>query len=321
MSARTSIEWTDRSSNPLRAYNVDTGKRGWFCVHASDGCRSCYAERRNRWIGNGLHYTADNLKRVRFEMDAKELSSWARLAPGTKVFPFDMTDLFQEGVPDALISQAFGAMAGSPATFQVLTKRAQRLAAFVSSPMTSSNMAGWMKGNLRAWVRDTPWNGPWPLPNVWLGVSVEDQATADARIPLLLQTPAAKRFISYEPALGPIDFSDGPLDPESTMGSWSDLDQLDWVIVGGESGPGARSFDVAWARSTVAQCKAAGVACFVKQLGRFPFSNHPEPGWSPLFEDSHGRVPSGEYAPRIQSAKGGDMAEWPEDLRVREFPA
>ena len=184
----------------------------------------------------------------------------------------------------------------------------------------------------------------WPLgrpnPRVWLGVSCEDQATADERIPLLLQTPAAKRFVSYEPALGPVDFTrwlgydpvyeagtgrsglrsppSGGREPALDRDGVRDLRQdsledraprtlgLDLVIVGGESGPGARPCDVAWIRSTVEQCKAAGVACFVKQLGAVPYD-----GMVLL------RGGSQDY---MRSRAGSDPSEWPEDLRVQEWP-
>lgn len=165
---------------------------------------------------------------------------------------------------------------------------------------------------------------PWPLPNVWLGVSVENQATADARIPLLLQVPAAVRFVSYEPALGPIEFRDIRQERGNNIDALrggiyhplhgfirQDIPHLDWIIVGGESGPGARPFEVAWARNTVEQCAAAGVACFVKQLGRNPgewvriAEEDENPDWFPL---------------GLKSRKGSDMSEWPEDVRVREFP-
>jgi protein gp37 len=170
---------------------------------------------------------------------------------------------------------------------------------------------------------------PFPLPNVWLGVSVEDQATADERITLLLQTPAAVRFVSYEPALGPVDFSrwmwpmhwhwDGNFGtPEQAIAAGAFAERkrqalvsayavfLDWLIVGGESGPGARPFDVAWARSAIRQCREAGVPVFIKQLGARP--------WEPV--EGVGPMPM-----HLKNAKGGVPAEWPEDLRVREFPA
>jgi protein gp37 len=148
-----------------------------------------------------------------------------------------------------------------------------------------------------------------PLINVWEGVSVEDQATADERIPILLQTPASVRFVSYEPALGPIDF--GPwVNPLASVRTLEPgVRWLDWVIVGGESGPGARSFDVEWARSAVRQCREARTACFVKQLGAKPITDHRT-------------RPEGEphYWTYNLGAKASDPSMWPEDLRIREFP-
>lgn len=141
--------------------------------------------------------------------------------------------------------------------------------------------------------------------NLWLGVSVENQKAADERIPLLLQTPAAVRFLSIEPLLGPLRLFayDQGNPPTMTI----DDGRLHWVICGGESGPGARPMDIAWVRSIVEQCKAARVSCFVKQLGKHvltPHTNTPEwlHDWFPI------------------DKKGGDPQEWPADLRVREFP-
>lgn len=159
----------------------------------------------------------------------------------------------------------------------------------------------------------------WPLPNVWLGVSVEDQPRADERIVDLLLTPAAVRFVSYEPALGPVNFtrieynpggSGGPcfinaLTGKSlTIGGHQMIPKLNWVIVGGESGPGARGFDVRWAHNTVGQCRAFSVACFVKQIGAKPFNS---------LDPDYPRV-------KIKDKKGGSMEEWPINIRVREFP-
>jgi protein gp37 len=238
VSAPTSIEWTNLSSNPLRAYNRETGKRGWFCTHHSDGCRFCYAERLNVWIGNRLHYTAPNRQNVRFEMDVEELRSWQRLAPGTKVFPFDMTDLFQDGVTDALIDQAFGAMGTSPATFQVLTKRSERMRHYVQD-----------------WYRRT--QSPL-LRNVWLGVSAESRDQL-RRVDHLKDTHAAIRFVSFEPLL-------------EDLGALI-LDGIHGAIFGGESGGTrqVRPCDIGWIRSGVRQCREQGVAPFVKQLGSRPY--------------------------------------------------
>src|ERR1035438_6694180 len=160
------------------------------------------------------------------------------------------------------------------------------------------------------------------LPNVWLGVSVEDQPTAAARIALLLQTPAALRFVSYEPALAAVDFTCLKPAPNSVIdalrGEWAQSKRdyptlsglgeakLGWLIVGGESGPGARPFDIAWARSARDQCAAAGTAFFMKQVG----SN---PRWTK--QDI-----SDAYWKPCPDRKGGTMAEWPEDIRIRQFP-
>jgi protein gp37 len=138
----------------------------------------------------------------------------------------------------------------------------------------------------------------WPvLPNVWLGVSVEDQITADERIPLLLKTPAHVRWVSYEPALGPVDFS--------RWMDWSQGPALDWIVVGGESGPRARPFNPGWARQTIAQCQASLVPVFVKQLGSRVATD---------FVNGEAVV----YG--IKDRKGADPAEWPADLRVMEYP-
>jgi len=175
---------------------------------------------------------------------------------------------------------------------------------------------------------------PWPLANVWLGVSAEDQPRADERIPLLLQCPAAVRFVSLEPLLGPIDIvhklgdvctecSRKPqLHAQTECPSGYLRRGVDWVIVGGESGPGARPCDVEWIRSIVRRCKAAGVACFVKQLGatiRVPDSEpigDVESGWSPFAR----ACVSDDNLIRLATLKGGDPEEWPHDLRVREWP-
>jgi protein gp37 len=138
-----------------------------------------------------------------------------------------------------------------------------------------------------------------PLPNVWLGVSVEDQERAEQRIPDLLATPAAVRFLSCEPLLGPVRL-DGFLrsKPHDTT--------LDWVIVGGESGPRSRDFMLSWADRIIGQCRTARVPCFVKQLGAEAYDDLSYVGSSPRYE--------------TKDRKGGDMAEWPTALRVREFP-
>ena len=211
-----------------------------------------------------------------------------------RIFVNSMSDLFHEKVPDQWIFDILKIIVAAPQhVYQVLTKRPERMLATIPEMYKSFR-----------YHFDSP--GPeTPLRNLWLGVSVEDQATADARIPLLLQTPAAVRFVSLEPLLGPMDLRQYVRPTKGFIVPY--YANLNWVIVGGESGPGARPFDLAWARSAIAQCRAAGVACFVKQLGA-----HPEQGIE--------TVPLRMMSLGLRDRKGADPAEWPEDLRVREYP-
>lgn len=312
----TKIEWTDAVWNPVRG-----------CSRVSEGCRNCYAERiAARFSGRGQPY--EGFAQVaeyhpqtgsprtglrghwtgRVELIPEKLNEPLHWRKPRRVFVNSMSDLFHEELPDQAISDVFSVMESARRhTFQILTKRPKRMLAWVKKFDEWLRYAGSV-----SFVEK--------IPNVWLGVSVEDQATADARIPLLLQTPAAVRFVSYEPALAPVDFKewfeDGIPTSEQLAGPRGahyvrhGVPRLHWLICGGESGPGARPMDVAWARSVIAHCKIAGVPCFVKQLGAKPFTDHRT-------------RPSGEnwyWTSLLRDRKGGDPAEWPEDLRVREFP-
>jgi protein gp37 len=202
------------------------------------------------------------------------------------------SDLFHENVTDEMLDRIFAVMALCPQhTFQVLTKRPERMAEYcatlgrhheVDRVSIAAKKINAFEG---FWYAMKPGGKRWHLPNVWLGVSVEDQKAADARIPLLLQTPAAVRFISYEPALGPVDLEDlsriFPDGSEWRFGCLAANDvppsddpdfggaRIDWVICGGESGPGARPMHPDWARSVRDQCVAAGVPFFFKQWGEW----------------------------------------------------
>jgi protein gp37 len=337
----TTIEWTDATWNPVRG-----------CSRVSAGCDHCYAMgQAHRFSGPYQPYEGLTVLRPKTaKRPGVDWSGVARLAPGMleqplkwrkprRVFVNSMSDLFHPSLPFPEIAAVFGVMAATPRhTFQVLTKRPERAREFfnwliqleraeLSCLSVATRIRYRIGGHARTYSGRLdalhPERGPedWPLPNVWLGVSVEDQATADERIPLLLECPAALHFVSYEPALGPVDFtpflhdsdclefkSVGPR--ELCICSEPREDHLDWVIVGGESGNSARPFDVQWARSTVEQCRAAGVACFVKQLGGRPKFDQTE---------GYARVIRGD-AVTFKDKKGGDWDEWPEDLRVREFP-
>lgn len=280
------------------------------CRKVSDGCKNCYAMKdAHRLAGNPNRKVADAYAdltmiqngRVNWTGTFRELPDRLdqplRWKKPRRIFVNSMSDLFGEGVSDEFIERVFSIMAIAPHhQFQVLTKRPDRMRAFLSSPRTFRTV-------LDAVPLQMEWR-PGDLPNVWLGVSVEDQKAADERIPLLLQTPAAVRFLSCEPLLGRLDLSHwltvwarvGKTHVEPCRGP-------QWVIVGGESGPGARPCNVQWIRAITDQCRASGVACFVKQLGSWPTDE---------------RLQGDRWL--LQDKKGGDWSEWPEWLRVREFP-
>lgn len=246
----------------------------------------------------------------------------------TTYFVNSMSDLFHENVADAQIDRIFAAMSLSPQhIFQVLTKRPERMRDYLRSSQDLYARVLHAADEFRTHYRKlcgVPISDPQriPLRNVWLGTSVENQKTVDERIPLLLQTPAAVRFISAEPLLEEIDleypasiYPDGaPMCCNGTdcgcMGMPTEppmVNELDWVIVGGESGPGARPFELAWARSVIAQCWRWNTPVFMKQIGSRPFYVDPRDG-------------RGHELPHSRASKGGDMDEWPEDLRVRQMP-
>lgn len=301
---KTSIEWCDYTSNPIRPEIIATGERkGWFCTKVSAGCANCYAERMNKrcdangnGIGNGLRFTRENESKVRFVLDEKALRGIlkSRAPAGSRVFVGDMTDLFHHLIPFDLIDQVFAAMALRPdLIFMLLTKRPERMLKYLR------NGRQYLLGKLAAAVpHRKPATGRLlmyddgdcyvrlPLPNVQLGVSIEDQATADERIPLLLQTPAAVRFVSYEPALGPVEltqvqFPTGCIEKvlECGVSEWAKrcgidkLNGIDGVIAGGESGPNARPARPDWFRQVRNDCDRAGVPFFFKQWGE----------WGPAF--------------------------------------
>jgi protein gp37 len=289
----TGIQWTDETWNPT------TG-----CDRVSPGCDNCYAltmAGRLKGMGQAKYQRDGDPKTsgpgfgLTTHLDALDLPF--RWRKPRRVFVNSMSDLFHDEVPVTFIAAVFDVMRQTPQhTYQILTKRHARMRSL-------SKTAAFGEG--------------WPLPNVWLGVSAEDQHWADIRIPALIETRAAVRFVSAEPLLGPISLDrylwlNGP----STAGPFYDYAgrrrfgggvggqaitniparDLHWVIVGGESGPGARPMDSGWADRLVWECREAEVAVFVKQLGS-------------ILGRELGAGP-----------KGGDFDAWPEDLRVREFP-
>ena len=312
MADKTRIEWSDATWNPIVG-----------CSIVSPGCRDCYAMRDGHRLGAnpktahyaGLTEIAANGKpiwngQVRFVEHALDRPlRWRR---PRAIFVNSMGDLFHESVPDEWIDRVFSVMAlASQHRFQVLTKRAERMRNYLHPDDIERTKS--IVSHMDNFAAPTPYQLPaWPLPNVWLGVSAEDQKTAEARIPFLLDTPAAIRFLSAEPLLGPIDLrrlrlgrdhcdlyltdrelyldaltgtheglaKDGPL-PQALAG-------LDWVIAGGESGAKARPMHPDWPRALRDQCMILSAFHF-KQWGEwFPGIVEPSddgPPWRRAYPD------------------------------------
>lgn len=387
MSSESNIEWCDRT------WEVTAG-----CTKVSSGCANCYAE---HLMGTRMHGAAEKRAREgRANGSSVDLSlevinapegkppRWngeirlldmnldqplRRRAP-SRYFVNSRSDLFHPDVPFEYSDRVLAVMALCPwHRFMVLTKRPERMREYLTGDAIDRVyeliLDNRKLGNIseRADIADEV-TERWPLENVWLGTSVEDQETANTRLPELLACPAAGRFVSAEPLLGAVDLEsrlrastrlhmcmdvrgalrnesfDGFTHPEDgremtraeaedalwkihatgvkviPVGKCDDFDDqtgcrghrtpgLDWVIVGGESGAGARPCNVAWVRSIKNQCQAAGVPVFVKQLGADPRRPYHE-------ESCEG------YAPKLKlkNKKGADPSEWPADLRVREVP-
>jgi len=276
--AKTNIEWTEETWNPV------TG-----CTPVSAGCEHCYARRMATRLAGRCGYPKDEPFAITLHPD--RLTQPLRWRKPRTVFVCSMGDLFHERVPSEFIDQVFAVMAACPQhTFQVLTKRPERMRDLLvhedvlcDISRAASNMAQHeLISEDRYDAIDEALRGDssiWPPPNVWLGVSVEDQQTADERIPLLLQCPAALRFVSCEPLLGPVRLQRQlgfEYRHRHKDGSWFKpipgsypVRLLDWLIVGGETGPGARPMHPQWARSIRDQCQAAGVPFFFKQWGEW----------------------------------------------------
>lgn len=327
MSEHSAIEWCDATWNPVRG-----------CTKVSPGCAHCYAEtfaERFRGVKGHAYEQGFDPRTAPDKLD--EPLRWKK---PRRVFVNSMSDLFHEEFSFEYIAQVFSVMAlADQHIFQVLTKRPERAREFFKLaysfwPEIVPEIAGldpsanvfhhhvidpvppaWQRR--MAQIEDT--NAELlPLPNVWLGVSVETQRWADERIPILLEIPAAIRFVSYEPALGSVDFA-------THLGIAPNHDDLSgllhWIIVGGESGPKARPFDVQWARDTIRQCRRAGVACFVKQLGSKPVEQDRDFLWQEWRKLGASTSEfRGQLSIHLTDRKGGDPAEWPDDLRVRELP-
>lgn len=248
------IEWTEETWNPV------TG-----CTKVSPGCTNCYADAlcRRFWKQWDREPPPDHFQ-VKLHPD--RLDQPLRWKKPQRVFVCSMSDFFHPAIPLEFQVKILSGIRRCPQhTFQILTKRAGQMA-------------------LMEHACGIP-----ELPNLWLGVTAESQERADERIPPLLQTPAAIRFVSVEPMLGPVKLFAGSWMAPVWFCTPDNSDGLDWVIIGCESGPNRRPMDLEWALDLVRQCQATGIPVFVKQL------------------DIDGRVSK-------------EPTEWPEELRIREYP-
>jgi protein gp37 len=271
MAEVSNIEWTESSWNPWHG-----------CIKVSAGCKNCYMFTEKRMYGQ------DPEKVVRSKTKFDDPLKWVRRfeAKGVPIPKFCFTCSWSDffiAEADAWRPEAWDIIRQTPQiTYQILTKRIERAAECLP--------ADWGEG----------------YPNVWLGISAENQATADKRIPALLKTPAKLRWISAEPLLERIDLERTGANLHGHCGQVcedcgpDDFPTIDWVVVGGESGPEARPCQLDWIRDVIHQCQDATVPVFVKQLGSAALAV--------------------EKLAKIESRKGGNPAEWPEDLRVRQYP-
>lgn len=306
MGEHTEIAWCDATFNPW-----------WGCQRVSPGCEHCYAEAFAKRVGftatttqaggdqgpirppKSLLWGPESKAARRFFGDAHwaEPVAWNRAAAKEgrrkRVFCASMADVFED-------------------RRELESERARLRVLIDETPNLDWLLLTKRPENVqRLWAR--------PLQrNIWLGTTCEDQQRANERIPHLLSVPASVHFVSYEPALGPIDFGNIPAPGK--------IDRVDWIIVGGESGPRARPFDIGWARRTVEACRRNLVACFVKQLGSNPHGEWGDTN-KPMctVQDTSGHSWTEEYRYkngrwRMRNAKGASPSEWPADLRVQEFP-
>jgi protein gp37 len=275
----SSIEWTETTWNPI------TG-----CDRVSPGCDNCYAlgmAKRLKAMGSEKYQTDGDPRTsgpgFGVAMHSDVLTQPLRWKHPRTVFVNSMADLFHQAVTDDYIAQVFAVMAATPQhTYQILTKRHGRMRSLMGNEDFAAQAMDLSLVVKEVPVGARPHGDTWPLPNVWLGVSVEDQKRADLRIPALLMTCAAVRFLSCEPLLGPVDLTKVAW----TGGGGTHLDvvhgrhgvsdvwatqakHVDWVIVGGESGPGARPMHPVWATSLRDQCRSADVPFFFKQWGEW----------------------------------------------------
>lgn len=322
MGKETEIAWCTHTFNPW-----------WGCARVSPGCEHCYAESFAKRTGHGVWGTTSP-RRFFKDKHWKEPVKWDEEAKAAgerrRVFCASMSDVFEDR-DDLLESRArlTTLVAATPhLDWLILTKRpqhARRLWTIACGDGHGPCVCG-AHGRSKLCGDISTATGHWAS-NIWLGTTAEDQQRADERIPYLLEAPALVRFLSCEPLLGPVDlfaFLRGKLRDESLAALRSPpMPGVDWVIVGGESGAGARTMEIGWARAIVEQCSAHKTACFVKQMGHRPIARSRFDMGAASFKaaDDHGWTEhAGPVTLLLKHSKGGDPEEWAEELRVRQFP-
>lgn len=358
---RSKIEWTTFTANPIVYERQSDGKRVWACVKKSPGCKHCYAEALAKRYGKGAEFNEHEMAKLSVLVDDRQLRRilLADRVDGVKVegamvFIGDMTDIFGDWVPFELLDRLFCAIALRPeVTFQVLTKRPDRMRAYIERLDASTKEPGygaWPKlfeepyryltaligeDRMQRLCERDGLSNTWPMENLWLGTSCERQQEAEERCPDLVATPAVVRFISAEPLLELVDLRRWlrSWDVVRDHGSTGDVvtrlrDGIGLVIGGGESGAGARPCDIGWLQSLVEQVDASmgGSRIFLKQLGSKALetfeAHESDPrvigdGWTLVRRnDTHGRLQWYRYL-KLRSYKGSDPKEWPRVLTRR----
>lgn len=355
MSEGTKIEWCDYTFNPWEG-----------CTKVSDGCKNCYAEARNKRFSAGANWGKGKPRRRTSSATWRKPLKWnewpficGRCGRGwscagrcletmehdpcggelrrQRAFP-SLCDWLDDEVPIEWLADFLKLIHDTPnLDWLLLTKRPENFLRIRHIGNAGSITSPGMKfPKISQWARQ--WFEGTPPPNIWIGVSVENQEMADKRIPELLKIPARVRFLSCEPLLGPIDLSAWMLPKSAGIACWCRGTArvhdwkpgeacptapglgLDWAIVGGESGPGARPCYVQWIHSIKGQCRLANVPVFVKQVGAFPVIKSESEWETPTRHLSFNTACTKDIMVNLKHKKGGDPSEWPESLRVREFP-
>ena len=333
------IEWCDISINPIHLIRNNGTNGGHFCQKLSSGCLNCYAEEINQsnYFGFASHLPYSGKPPENLIFDEKVMQKLVNMRSPKTIFLCSMTDLFGKWVPDEWIYKAFAYMAiASQHKFLILTKRPERMKNLLRCGAKqiirrgAVNVGRSMNLAPERYEAFETCEWDWALANVGLGTSIENQKVAGDRITNLLDCPAAMRFLSCEPLLEELNLVSHEREGCSynyLLNTWETSrsgaggavaggrispfgnDGIDQIIIGGESGPGARPCHIDWIRSLVQQCQQTKTATFVKQLGSQAIDSNP-------YIDG---VVQNHFQVKLKNRKGGDISEFPFDLQVREF--